>query len=299
MDTDLTQPAARMRTADAAALVRSHILAAKPFSLIRLGDGEGHLMGFPDLVSREGLDFFLKIWFGDDAIDDSDLRFLSEALRASVCTADIVGLPRSQQTRRNSYRTVDRAIERHGLLAPGQHITDAGIHHYFQLGNYYERMLSGVEQCTVIGPRRVAARLQAAFNIRQVDEFLLQGERFQPGDIELPPGEVSTRHFPDQYFELERLLKKPQAGRVFLIGAGPLGKIYAQWARQAGGVAIDVGSMMDAWGGVASRLRFIGQMDKFAPAITDEFAQEAALTNEERLKRNLQLFSIVSDSDPA
>jgi hypothetical protein len=45
-------------------------------------------------------------------------------------------------------------------------------------------------------------------------------------------------------------------GQAFLIGAGVLGKVYCHRVKELGGVAIDVGSLIDAWAGVESRLRF-------------------------------------------
>jgi len=42
-------------------------------------------------------------------------------------------------------------------------------------------------------------------------------------------------------------------GQLFLVAAGPLGKIYCQWVKERGGVALDFGSMADAWIGIDSR----------------------------------------------
>ena len=41
---------------------------------------------------------------------------------------------------------------------------------------------------------------------------------------------------------------------IFLVGAGVLGKIYCQWVKEQGGIAIDLGAMFDAWSGGKSRL---------------------------------------------
>ena len=46
----------------------------------------------------------------------------------------------------------------------------------------------------------------------------------------------------------------PFPGAVFLVGAGALGKIYCQWIKERGGIALDIGSMCDAWAEVG-RLR--------------------------------------------
>jgi hypothetical protein len=52
--------------------------------------------------------------------------------------------------------------------------------------------------------------------------------------------------------ELPRLLADAP-GLVVLVGAGILGKIYCHRIKQLGGIAIDVGSMMDVWAGLKTR----------------------------------------------
>jgi hypothetical protein len=45
----------------------------------------------------------------------------------------------------------------------------------------------------------------------------------------------------------------PFPGACYLIGAGLLGKIYADRIRQLGGIAIDIGALVDGWVGINSR----------------------------------------------
>jgi len=61
------------------------------------------------------------------------------------------------------------------------------------------------------------------------------------------------RHYPDQYEELRGKLADARPGQVFLVAAGMLGKIYCMWIRQAGGIAIDIGSAADFWCGHETR----------------------------------------------
>lgn len=62
-------------------------------------------------------------------------------------------------------------------------------------------------------------------------------------------GEEATagRHFPDVYEGVIARLSRPHAGRVFLVAGGILGKFYAHVIRRHGGIAVDVGSVADAW----------------------------------------------------
>ena len=42
----------------------------------------------------------------------------------------------------------------------------------------------------------------------------------------------------------------PGGGALFLVGAGAFGKIYCQWIKERGGIAIDIGSIFDSWANI-------------------------------------------------
>lgn len=48
-------------------------------------------------------------------------------------------------------------------------------------------------------------------------------------------------------------LEVPKRGAVFLVAAGLLGKVYCHRIHRLGGIAIDVGSVVDAWMGFGTR----------------------------------------------
>jgi hypothetical protein len=93
--------------------------------------------------------------------------------------------------------------------------------------------------------------LSSVFGIQEVVRYpILEGfvTREASTSSELP-------HYPDRYEELRHGLHVPFKGAVFLVGAGPLGKVYCHWIRERGGIALDIGSLFDAWAGIASRQR--------------------------------------------
>ena len=119
---------------DVLPVVQRAIARKTPFSLVRLGDGEGRLLGFPRLVDKAELDVSLQIWFGRTDFDPATLADLSRQLRAAVVAADVIGLPRASQAELPEYGAVFAAL---GDLAPSDRpplLTDAAIHRYFQLG---------------------------------------------------------------------------------------------------------------------------------------------------------------------
>ena len=229
-------------------VLERHIAGKIPLSMIRLGDGEGRLLGFPELVQKADLDFSLRIWFGRTDFDSAVLGPLALDLRSAVRAADIVGLPRASQAQRPEYRTVFAAADAFGLIAPGQILTDAAIHRYLQIGLFYRALLDGLPFCGLITCRDLAAEVARVFHIGRVEQWLVPGEaRF--------PGPRGGEHFPARFLELRDTLEVPYRGAVFLVGAGALGKIYCRWIKERGGIALDIGSICDAWAGAAGRLR--------------------------------------------
>jgi hypothetical protein len=48
-------------------------------------------------------------------------------------------------------------------------------------------------------------------------------------------------------------LEAVRPGDAFLVGAGVLGKIYCDEIKARGGVALDIGSILDSWANIPSR----------------------------------------------
>ncbi len=228
-------------------VLRRHIAEHLPLSLVRLGDGEGRLLGFPEIVDKAELDVSLQIWFGRTDFPTADLAALALELRAATRAADIVGLPRPSQAQQPEYRPVFDALDRFDLLAHAPLLTDAAIHRYLQIGLFYRELLDRLPFCGLVTCRDLAPEIARVFRIGHVEQHLIPGETQHPGPL---PGE----HFPTRFRELWKTLTVPFPGAVFLVGAGAPGKIYCHWIKQRGGIALDIGSMCDAWADVG-RLR--------------------------------------------
>ena len=61
-----------------------------------------------------------------------------------------------------------------------------------------------------------------------------------------------SAHYPDEFERVCERLKRPLAGKTFLVGAGLVGKKYLQAIKDNGGIATDVGALLDAWDGYAT-----------------------------------------------
>jgi hypothetical protein len=73
----------------------------------------------------------------------------------------------------------------------------------------------------------------------------------QSANIKATPEEI---HYPDRYQVIrESLAAMDLSGHTFLVGAGLLGKIYCAAIKRAGGIAIDIGSLIDVLVGKSAR----------------------------------------------
>ena len=225
--------------------IRGCVRARHPMSVIRLGDGEGAIMGYPTMTTRMDVDRSLKIWLRHTDVDDRDVVRLSEALKEAVREADIVGAPRRKQIQDGFrlWRTVHEEISAFQLPGPDTALTHTALHRLLQHALLYRPLLRDADFLGVITCRRVEEPLRELFGIGEVRWYGVRGELEDTGEIETP-------HFPDGFEELRETLEVPYRGAVFLVGAGVFGKIYCQWIKERGGIAIDIGSVFDAWAGV-------------------------------------------------
>jgi hypothetical protein len=131
-------------------------------------------------------------------------------------------------------------------------MTDASVNiEMHRLSPFYRDILTDIDFLGVISPHRdLAARLEARFRIPHVESHVIPGETRLPG-TSTPGG--GTGHFPNRYTEILANLTVPRPGAVYLVAAGLLGKIYCSHIKQRGGIAIDVGAVVDAWMGFDTR----------------------------------------------
>jgi hypothetical protein len=230
--------------------VASALHAKTGFSLLRLGDGEGPILCWPDYQLPEQLPTVLSTWFGPIDLPDAELSCLADGLRQAVRSADVLGLPtRFQLTRSPRYGMVFEGIGRHRLCTRDQLFADSGLHWYLQWSGALAHILRGVDAVSVIGCRDLGPRIAETFNLASVRTYLVRGEHHFPGSITVP-------HWPDGFNDIMKELDDVRPGSVFLVGAGVLGKIYCDRIKAMGGIALDVGSILDSWAMIPSREPF-------------------------------------------
>lgn len=241
----------------------SHVLEAlaeeKPLSIIRIGDGEVHLLGG---VGTPHLDRYLLECVLDGhsdtlALSDDWATKLREMLLRSIASADVVGVrgidPSSGLTDVSTilaaidrdirggvgaFRAIETILARaqQGLLA-GKVVGSAHLYFGFlpMLGKFIEAS-KGV-LCITSRPAVAAALAR-----KHVQPFAL-----------IETGRSCDERTGQFLWRVKRKLPTELGGHLCLIGAGVWSEFYCDWAKERGGVAVDIGSGFDLLAGKRTR----------------------------------------------
>lgn len=252
---------------DVAVLVIDRLRARHSCSVIRLGDGEGRLLGWPERVDQNVLGRHLYFWFGHANFSPDDLQRIRRDLEYAIYTADIVGLPNEEnQARGDVWQEPQRWLEERNLL--DHHvICDHELHLQLWHENLLPEIVAAAERVSLITCRQVVDEMRDYFKLGYLKCYKVPEE----GNT----GRMATRHFPDTYNQLLEELKHNAIGELCLVGAGVLGKAYCAWIRRAGGVALDIGSLFDGFAGVGSRTYLADDMASFRLGVPVEQEPES------------------------
>lgn len=231
--------------------VLKKIQEGNPLSLVRYGDGESIVLnGWKDVESLKAV---FKRQFGyTPQIDQAEE--IRENLISAYQNADILGVPLGKKIKDvDSYwfKSVDILHEEAGinLFKTKKELTSIDIHSDFLDKGYYDLILNNVETLNYISCRDLDERFKEKFNIKTVNSF------FIPPEVKFTTNKTGEKHYPERFNKVERWMDKAIncEGVICLVGAGIAGKIYCNWFRDRGGIAIDIGSVFDSWYGRDTR----------------------------------------------
>jgi hypothetical protein len=147
---------------------------------------------------------------------------------------------------------VFRYFAAHPAQPSGLGFCSQHVHIDLHLGGALERVIRSAGAVSVISClQEIPALVTERFGITDVEFHRIPGEK--GSSRVLGEAAVAGSHYPEVFNQLNAQLSKPHNGRLFLIAGGLLGKIYAATVRRHGGIALDVGSLVDAWTGHATR----------------------------------------------
>ncbi len=261
---------------EVAARIEAAVNNARPFSLIRLGDGEGAFARISDADEARFARLYgwmraewVRFLFGPDFdAEASGYADLTRGLMAAATEADVLGVPYPSWVEHEYALVSGRGIpcllnvHRDLLMHPPSlrpAVCDQLVHVHLHNEGLIEPVLRKARGLTIISC------------LPGLDE-LIRG-RFSLDDVELlpVPSEFTAPHlreanhrggeaFPAAYKQIMRQLSQPQGGRVFIVAAGTLGKFYATAIKRHGGIALDLGSLVDGWMRLPSRPDYDGNL---------------------------------------
>ncbi|MFC8751038.1 hypothetical protein ACN429_23285 [Pseudomonas oryzihabitans] len=218
----------------------------RPFSWVRLGDGEGFIMGAGTVSSEEEINKIMRIWFGNFEYTSDDVFFLRERLFEAIKDADILGLftPGTHSAKfYRPYSILSREINLDDI-----DIVSADLHLLLHDQDMYRVIIQKAGKVGLITPRRVAAKLMEAFSIDALTWVSIPEEAHYAD-----ASTVLEKHYPDYYSRIIENVYPDYQGQLWLVGAGLLGKSYCKIIKDRGGIALDIGSVFDSWSQITKR----------------------------------------------
>lgn len=248
------------------------IAEGRPCSVIRAGDGEGAFLAYA--LSLTDPDYrtvghrisgtvignqIWHTWLGENIVDipEETVIRLERDFREAVANADIIGIPpiKGLWKARHNYISLHGLAEAHryctrhgnGTLSAAQ--LNVLLH---SESDFYRHFMANAKFLGLISCHpALGSVIKDAFKIEFISEYLIP---FQAGNADifryLPN---SQRHYPEYYNELRSTLTVPFPGAVFFVAAGIFGKVYCNWIKEMGGIAIDIGAIADAFAGFNTR----------------------------------------------
>lgn len=252
------------------------------FSFIRLGDGEGALLDFNEECTIHDT-LYLSEHVGKQA-SLNQLHDLKRNLSNLIDTADIIGvrddvlgvsfndaLINSSNTElfldtfKKSFRL--RETERNICFADAVRIAKLYKtlkHRTFQTQQFctqwisFDYFLSGamtnlLERAGHIGVITARAdipqKLRECLNIKVTEHITPDKSARQVGHF--------VPHYPEHFERIKSSINVEYNGMPYLVAAGLIGKGYCAEIQQQGGIALDIGALIDCWDGRYSRPKVI------------------------------------------
>jgi hypothetical protein len=254
-------------------LVRNRIFAQRPFSFVRIGDGEAACLAyeqplaiFATLDARERE----RIWWGA-ALENSVRAKIYPQLARAIFDADCIGIPTVSRFLRELRLLRDDALETsltgRGLRAVlhcvenWEDLRSSGLsspifaschlHQDLELWNCYAELFDDVKDVVLVScHENLGDWMLQQFGTRVAGHVLLPPDRVTGPFLARKPGGPSLWSLFDE--AIDRLGDMSQ-NRLVLVGAGLPGKLLVSEARARGGIALDLGSIFDHWLGLKTR----------------------------------------------
>jgi hypothetical protein len=232
-----------------------------PFSLVRIGDGEGNILGSLDATHMMARQYstqkILEMMFGKCDFPENQIFNMRKDMVSSVLSADVLGV--SDYVRIERLKSLRESYQIHedirGHMGSYESIMQvSSIIGQFDhrpsclVSNYAHKQMIGLlgdiiryaNKVTVIGPYDLRQDIISAFVVKNVDCIII------PNQHSSNPSS-GCNWFSHYSKILEDIVAEQK--HLFLVAAGILGKGLCHEIKMKNGVAIDFGSVIDVWMG--------------------------------------------------
>ena len=295
---------------DVASLIRRKIDAGLPFSLVRLGDGEGALLALSDNSTEQDRYYFYR-HLGPVQEGQCVLEPLQSTLRDAIAGASIVGVrddvvgvefPQDRfqwpeaaflEEFRSHFRLrdIDLKLPYEGARRIAFLHRELGAIEFSDQQQFcsawiqYDLHTSGL-LFDVIGRQDAIGLISCRKPLTDVMQSLFE-VKLHFHHVPAMYRDIREHEVPEDYLDqMNAILDKDMVkfpGMLFLVGAGLFGKVYCEEIRKQGGVALDVGSLLDAWLGIESRPAVY--KSKFPGKAAARGVPDELLLNQENIRR--------------
>lgn len=220
----------------------------RPISIIRAGDGEKIVLeSNKDLPA---LHLCLKsvmerqLGYEPTVTEVNEVR--NNLIRA-YAGANIVGVPMQMNLGElnKHWIGVENVVK---PLCTTNKFTSTDIGYNLLYDGLLDKWLKGKNTIVYISCRDIDDQLRKRYGTITINSFII------PPEHKFTSGYIGRKHYPEIFNEVEWWLNSAKCkGNPCLVGAGVIGKIYTNWMRDRGGVAIDLGAVFDLWGGYSTR----------------------------------------------
>jgi len=268
------------------ARIREAVRQNKPFALIRYYDGEGAFYG---LGTREKpyVDLRMSYYFGNFPYTGEDIDIIVSGIANSVSLADVIGtVPPEILQRARGFAEIEVGEDYERLPFLGKRLNKAidcdgvwrilkadklvkencndssafcskDVHYELVYSGLLYELLEELDEVSLITSQPLKEVLEKRFCLK-VNLMAIPPRAFDNESNE------QTGHYPLVFKKILKELERDLSGKVFIVGAGPLGKIYCARIKENGGIALDMGAVLDSWGNFHSRPEHRQSADSFA-----------------------------------
>jgi len=217
-----------------------------PQSILRVGDGEKMILNgvenYPDMCA-------IMEKFVGYVPDRKKMMAVRERLIDALAHCDIIGVPvnnRFLNDPNSHWSQVIPVLNKY--VKVNAILSDIDFHSRFLDNNWYDELFKSVDEVYYISCRNISEALLIRYpNLKTVGCYHVAPE------MKFSPEYKGVKHLDDIDNVKNWIDSQDLKGKLCLFGAGAIGKIYGNWMRDKGGIAVDIGSVFDHWYGLRTR----------------------------------------------